>query len=89
MDKRTLKNRIIAKAWADEDFKRRLLANPVETLRAEGAAIPDGTSVNVVENTESSVTLVLPRRPQGELSEGELAGSVGGVDALCVDDVPD
>ena len=67
---------LIAKCWADEDFKQRLLGNPVETLKAEGMELPEGVRVQVVENTSQDLTLVIPARPT-ELSDAEL-GSVGG-----------
>lgn len=80
MQRDSLFSKIVAKAWADEAFKQRLLAHPVETLRAEGAAVPDGVRVTIVENTADDVTLVLPRKPGNELSERELAGAAGGSD---------
>jgi hypothetical protein len=52
---------LIAKSWADEAFKQRLLADPAGTLEQEGFAIPEGTSVEVVENTSSTMHLVIPR----------------------------
>jgi len=67
---------LIAKCWADEEFKQRLLDNPAETLKAEGMALPEGVRVQVVENSAQDLTLVIPARPT-ELSDEEL----GGVDA--------
>ena len=80
MQRDSLFSKIVAKAWADEDFKRHLLDHPVETLRAEGANVPDGVRVRIVENTTDDVTLVLPRKPAHELSERELASASGGSD---------
>lgn len=54
---------IIAKTWVDEDFKQRLLLDPVATLNAEGLEIPAGLEVRVVENTDSVYHLVLPAKP--------------------------
>jgi len=76
----SLYSKIVAKAWADEAFKRRLFEHPVETLRAEGATVPDGMRVTIVENTPEAVTFVLPRKSSDELSERELAGAAGGSD---------
>ena len=42
-------NALVAKAWADEDFKSRLLSDPADTLRSEGWNVPAGTTVKVVE----------------------------------------
>lgn len=77
MDRKSLQSRLIAKAWADDEFKRRLLANPGEALRAEGIEVPAGIEIAVVENTADRFTFVLPRRPKDELSERELASATG------------
>ncbi len=58
--------KVIAKAWADEAFKQRLLSNPSETLRGEGIEPPPGVEVRVVESTDKVYYLVLPPKPQGE-----------------------
>jgi len=56
--------RIVAKAWADEDFKRRLLAEPAAVLKEEGVEVPAGVKLQVIENTESTMNLVLPAMPK-------------------------
>ena len=72
---------LIAKCWADEDFKQRLLAEPAGTLAAEGMALPEGMTLRVVENTAQSLTLVIPPRPT-ELTDEALEGVAGG---FCAD----
>jgi hypothetical protein len=65
MDKEEMNKKIgkvIAKAWSDQDFKARLIANPAETLQAEGIVIPDGVKVNVVENTKDQFYFVIPKK---------------------------
>jgi hypothetical protein len=69
---------VVAKAWADEAFKQRLLAEPATVLREQGIELPDGLEVQVVENTEQRAYLVLPKPPQGELSVTELDQASGG-----------
>ena len=71
---------VIAKAWADEEFKSRLLAEPAKVLREQGIAVPEGVEVRIVENTDKLVHFALPAPPSDELSEEqvELAGFVGG-----------
>ncbi|MBK5966213.1 NHLP leader peptide family natural product precursor [Thiocystis minor] len=69
---------LIAKCWADEDFKQRLLADPAGTLAAEGMAVPEGVTVRVVENTAQAVTLVIPPRPT-DLADEALEGLGGGL----------
>lgn len=68
---------IIAKAWSDAEFKARLLANPAETLQAEGVEVPAGVKVNAVENTNEQFFLVIPNKPD-ELSDEQLDSVAGG-----------
>jgi hypothetical protein len=56
-------DRVIAKAWADEDFKAALMANPKAALMTQGIEIPDGVTLNVFENTDTVFNLVLPKLP--------------------------
>ncbi len=72
-------SRIVAKAWADEDFKKRLLADPVTVLNENGVAVLPGLKVFVSENTDDEIHLTLPPRPdESELSEEDLASVAGG-----------
>ena len=64
-------SQVIAKCWADEGFKKKLLADPAATLRAEGVELPAGVSYVAHENTGQVVHLVIPARPT-ELSEEDL-----------------
>ena len=56
--------KIVAKAWCDEAYKAELLNNPEQVLKAEGAEIPEGVHVHVVEekkpSTAEDVYLYLP-----------------------------
>jgi hypothetical protein len=69
--------RIISKAWADEAFKQRLLADAAAVLKAEGVAVPEGVTIKAVENTETTFHLIIPPKPSRELTEEELAVSAG------------
>jgi len=71
--------RIVAKCWADEEFKKRLLADTAGTLRAEGIEVPEGITINAVENSEQNYTIVIPPKPgESELTDDELDGVAGG-----------
>ena len=72
---------LIARAWADDAFKQKLLADPMTTLSAEGLPAPAGLTLKVVENTDKIFNLVIPAKPT-DLSDSELE-TAGGLSALC------
>jgi len=55
--------KIVAKAWADEGFKQRLLSDPTTVLRENGFDLPHGMEIKVVESTSALIYLILPPRP--------------------------
>ena len=65
--------KVIAKAWADEDYKDRLLADPAGVLREEGIQVPPGTTFEVLEGRPGVQTLVLTAQPEnlGEIQNIE------------------
>ncbi len=73
--------KIIAKAWVDEDFKKRLLADPASVLAENGIEIPEGMTVRVVEGNENEILVPIPPRPpeNAELSDEDLEKVAGGV----------
>ncbi len=75
---------LIAKCWADEAFKQKLLADPATVLKAEGIEVPPGVKVQAVENTAQQFTLVIPPKPD-ELSDEALDGVAGGWCDACSD----
>lgn len=77
MNEQTYKT-IVTKCWADPEFKRRLIADPVGTLPSEGIPVPEGTKVNVIEDRAGEFTFVIPCEPS-ELSEDALQGVSGGI----------
>ena len=76
---------VVTQAWRDEAFKQRLMADPVTVLREQGIEVPPGLQVHVVENTRQQAYLVVPIKPEEELSDEELdrvaaaGGRSGGV----------
>ena len=81
--------KIVAKAWADEDYKRRLMDDPGAVLSEEGMKVPEGLQISVVEATEKQAWLVLPPKPEtgkiGRIEEGveRLAAADGCCICLC------
>jgi hypothetical protein len=71
-------SQIIAKCWADESFKQKLLADPAATLKAEGIDFPAGLSIRAVENADKVFHLVIPAKPT-DLSDEDLDKVAGGV----------
>jgi len=82
---------IVARAWADEDFKGRLLADPRAVLCENGMEIEPDVPVSVIEATETVDydqalmnvrRFILPANPGGDLCEEEL-GPVGVAYCYC------
>ena len=73
---------LIAKCWADEAFKAKLLADPAATLKAEGAELPEGVEIKAVENTDTVFHLVIPATPT-DLSDQALDNVAGGTAPVC------
>ena len=71
---------LTARAWADENFKKKLLSDPAATLKAEGVdlKLPSGTSLKAVEDTEQVFHFVIPAKP-ADLSDEDLEKVAGGV----------
>jgi len=73
--------KIVAKAWADEGFKQRLLSDPTTVLKENGIDVPDGVEFRVIESTSNLVYLTLPPRPDSsqvaaeEVDRREAAGA--------------
>jgi len=78
-------SQLIAKCWADESFKQKLLADPMATLKAEGVELPDGLSLVAVENTDKVFHLVVPAKPT-DLSDEDLNKVAGGITPVSVCD---
>jgi hypothetical protein len=79
-------SQLIAKCWADEGFKQKVLADPAATLKAEGVELPAGLSLKAHENTEKVVHLIIPAKPT-DLSDEDLdkvAAGSGSVSRLCI-----
>jgi len=73
---------LIAKCWADEGFKAKLLADPMATLKAEGAELPEGVEIKAVENTDTVIHLVIPAQPT-DLTDDDLDAVAGGKLCAC------
>jgi hypothetical protein len=52
--------RIASRALDEDDYRQRLLSDPVGVLKQEGITVQAGVNVVVHQNTEQEVHLVLP-----------------------------
>lgn len=79
---REVQGKLIGRAWEDQTFKKTLLKNPVAAIeQATGLKLPAGVQVKVLEETDDTLYLVLPKSPLGaerELSDDTLASVAGG-----------
>ena len=74
---RRLWGQIVARAWDDDCFRQRLLAESEAVLREAGIDVPGSIPVRVVEDGvvgDDGVCLQLPPRPSGDdLTEDDLS----------------
>jgi hypothetical protein len=73
--------RVVARAWADPEFKERLLEDPRGVLIEQGFDVPAETDVSVVESSEGTLSSIgdviyfsLPAKPAGGLGDEYLSG---------------
>ncbi len=72
---------LVAKAWADEEFKARFLSDPAAVLHEYGLPVPPGVELRAVENTDKVLYFALPLPPSDELSDEQLNQVAGGSSA--------
>ena len=80
-------SQIVARAWCDEGFMKRLLSDPRAVLAEHDLEVPPGTEVEVLLGTEVKVDdigtvrrFILPASPSHDLTEEDL---VEGAVAWC------
>ncbi len=57
--------KVIAQAWVDEEFKKKLLADPKAVLKEEGIEFPENLKLTLSEGNRDELHLTLPPRPEG------------------------
>ena len=71
--------KLVAKAWSDDEFKAKLLADPMKVFKENSMEVPAGIEVRIVENTTGVMHFILPPEPSDELKDEQLAGASGGI----------
>jgi hypothetical protein len=69
---------IVARAWADPEFKARFMEDPKSVLLEHGIEPAAGVELRVVEEVPGLQTLVLPAAPSGDMAEEELVPTTVG-----------
>jgi hypothetical protein len=74
---------LVQRSLQDEEFRQRLLDDPKGTVEQElGTQLPEGVEVRVVQESQQSIYLVLPRASAvgegGEISDQELGAVAAG-----------
>jgi len=69
---------LIARCWAEPEFKARLLADATGTLKAEGYPVPDGHVIQALESSANQSYFVIPPAPSNDLSDESLDEVAGG-----------
>jgi hypothetical protein len=78
---------LIKRAWTDEAFAQQLQENPHQAVEAAlGVQLLEGITIQVVQETPTTLYLVIPPAPdtlpEGELTDADLATvAAGGWDA--------
>jgi hypothetical protein len=76
--RRDLEDRIVARAWADEDFRERLKADPHAAVAEEtGITVPEAIEIEVLEETPEKGYLVIPVN-RTAMSDEQLEAASGG-----------
>jgi Nitrile hydratase, alpha chain len=70
-DRRMQYNQIVAKAWGNDMFLSKLRRDPTGTLKQEGVELPAGAVVKIMEDSDSVVHFVLPKKPAGGAGKAE------------------
>jgi hypothetical protein len=60
---------MVARAWSDESFKKRLLSAPQDVFSEYSLVIPAGVKIVVLEDSTSLIHFVLPPKPNNISSQ--------------------
>ena len=84
-EQRSAYSKLVAKAWADEDFKAKLISNPTGVMKENGMFVPEGVEFKVMEEPANTRYLVLPKKPAEMVIQETVLRALGGK-AVATDD---
>jgi hypothetical protein len=62
-DHRKKMGKVIAKAWTDPEYKKKLHSDPHAALAEAGITVPKSQKIRVLEDSADTVHVVVPARP--------------------------
>ena len=72
--------KVIARAWTDESYKKRLHSHPRDALAEADLHLPEHHKIKVYEDSADETHIVIPRRPahitDAQLSGGEIHADI-------------
>lgn len=73
-DQQSLLTELFAACWQDPALKERFMNDPKAVLTEHGIDVPHNMKVHVVENTETTVNITIPKAPEDamDVSDEEL-----------------
>jgi hypothetical protein len=74
--------KVIAKAWTDPDFKKRLINEPQKVFKENGFELPTGLEYKINTNSDKILYFNLPVPPEEGLREEQLKSLVAGDDFM-------
>lgn len=75
-------HKLVARAWDDPEFKKRLVSEPDAVFKEHGIELPQGVRVRVMENTSEAWNFVLPAKVTDVTDEALTPGSLA-QDCVC------
>jgi hypothetical protein len=63
--------KVIASAWASDDYRNKLRTDPHAALAEHGVDVPKDRKVKVLEDSADTIHIVIPERPT-HLSDADL-----------------
>jgi hypothetical protein len=66
--------KVIARAWTDDTFRKKLHSHPHAALAEAGLKVPAEHKIKVMEDSADTTHVVIPRRPK-HLTAEQLSGS--------------